>query len=155
MLQTSLLLMKSLNKTETSIFLIRTVFFVSKGNLLTFIGKEVLVDVDCGCRLVESLLTSGASVIWFQDVTCVRVDYAMLTHVQRCQSIFLPQAFECLPTKISGHSGHASRNLLSLVSRGRNGAACLCTFSSLLISSGLVGSQAGAVYSNVGRTSEV
>ena len=32
MLQTSLLLMKSLNKTET-IFLICSVFFVSKGNL--------------------------------------------------------------------------------------------------------------------------
>ena len=33
MLQTSLLLMKSLNKTETPIFFICCVFFVSKGNL--------------------------------------------------------------------------------------------------------------------------
>ena len=33
MLQTSLLLMKSLNKTKTPIFLICSVFFVSKGNL--------------------------------------------------------------------------------------------------------------------------
>ena len=33
MLQTSLLLMKSLNKTETPIFAICSVFFVSKSNL--------------------------------------------------------------------------------------------------------------------------
>ena len=37
MSQTSLLLMKRLNKTETPIFLIRSVFFASKGKFLTFI----------------------------------------------------------------------------------------------------------------------
>ena len=41
MLQTSLLLMKSLNKTETPHFLIRIVLFVSEGNFLKFIVKRL------------------------------------------------------------------------------------------------------------------
>ena len=49
MLQTSLLLIKSLNKTETPIFLICSVFFVSKGNLFdVYFTTRQLVLVTCG-----------------------------------------------------------------------------------------------------------
>ena len=48
MLQTSLLLMKSLNKTDSH-FLIRSVFFVSKGNLFDIYFTTLqLVLVPCG-----------------------------------------------------------------------------------------------------------
>ena len=45
MLQTSLLLTKSLNKTETPIFLIRSVFFVSKGNLFDVYWSTALKEL--------------------------------------------------------------------------------------------------------------
>ena len=49
MLQTSLLLMKSLNKTETPIFFICSVFSVPKGNLFdVYFTTLQLVLVLCG-----------------------------------------------------------------------------------------------------------
>ena len=71
MLPTPLLLIKSLNKTETFYFLIRNVFFVSKGNLfdlyLSFSGSYyivfILVDVlNRVIRINILSLETGASV---------------------------------------------------------------------------------------------
>ena len=69
MLPTSFLLIKSLNKTETPDFLIRGVFFVSKGNLylglfyqtaypniINIISECILLQDICTCYVVKNNL---------------------------------------------------------------------------------------------------